>query len=63
MASLGLKFEETSAGYEVTGLGKCKDSRVTILSVYNGKPVTAVGDAAFEDCEHLRSVAIPSSVT
>jgi hypothetical protein len=36
---------------------------IVIASTYNGYPVTAIGDGAFENCFSLTSVTIPNSVT
>ena len=36
---------------------------VTIPSTLGGKPVTSIGDSAFEDCSGLTSVTLPDSVT
>ena len=44
----------------------CLDSasgELIIPSVYNGNPVTAIGDSAFFYCASLTSVTIPHSVT
>ncbi len=35
----------------------------TIPSVYNGKPVTRIGDGAFEDNTTITSIVIPDSIT
>jgi hypothetical protein len=36
---------------------------IVITNIYNGYPVTSIGDDAFEDCPFLTSVTIPNSVT
>jgi hypothetical protein len=36
---------------------------VSIPASINGKPVTAIGNAAFEECQSLTSVTIPEGVT
>ena len=62
--SRGLAFTLLSDGtYEVSGIGSCTDTEIVILSVYNDKPVTSIGDSAFMDCSGLTSVTIPDSVT
>ena len=44
----------------------CKESAkgaITIPSEIDGKPVTSIGDSAFEDCTGLTSITISNSVT
>lgn len=49
--------------YSVTGIGTCTGTDIVIPDVYNGKPVTAIGKGAFEDCCDLTTVELPSSLT
>ena len=58
-----LEFEEYDDHCVVTGIGSCTDPEIVIPAIYNGKPVTAIGDDAFHDCSGLRSVVIPEGVT
>ena len=37
--------------------GVCTDQKITVAAEYNGKPVVAVSDSAFEGCSHLRHPA------
>lgn len=48
--SEGLIYELNGDGesYTVVGLGTCTDINVVVPRTYNGKPVTAIGDNAFE---------------
>jgi len=64
-ASQGLEFEydESLGGYVVTGIGSCTDTDVVIPSIYNGKPVTSIGDDAFFYCTSLTSIVLPDSMT
>ena len=63
-ASKGLAFTLLNDGtYEVSGIGSCTDTEIVILSIYNDKPVTSIGDSAFRGCSRLTSVIIPDSVT
>ena len=61
----GLEYSLNSDGngYTVTGIGTCTDTELIIPSEYNAKPVTSIGDNAFEHCTGLTSVTIPYSVT
>ncbi len=61
----GLEYSLNSDGngYTVTGIGTCTDTELIIPSEYNAKPVTSIGDNAFERCTGLTSVTIPYSVT
>ena len=62
--SRGLAFKLLGDGtYEVSGIGSCTDTEIVIPSVYNDKPVTSIGDNAFDDRSGLTSVTIPDSVT
>ena len=64
-SSDGLEFglNKDGASYRVKGIGTCTDVDVVIPASYNGKPVTVIGQCAFEDCDSLTSVTIPDSVT
>ena len=66
--------EEVHAGdplkYEVVGdtvtIKDCKETAsgaLAIPSIYEGKPVTSIGDWAFYECTKLTRVTIPDSVT
>jgi hypothetical protein len=63
--SKGLEFRLNADGksYSVTGIGICNDTDIVIPSVYNGLPVTIIGDYAFLWCDSLTSIEIPDSVT
>lgn len=60
--SQGLEFEETDGGYCLVGIGKCKDVRIVIPVMHNGKPVVAIGSGAFEGNDRIVSIEIPESV-
>ena len=63
--SVGLEYELNIDGksYSVTGIGTCTDRDLVIPSMYNGLPVTKVGEKAFKNCTSLTSVTIPNSIT
>ena len=64
-SSEGLLFELNydKKSYNIVGIGTCTDTDIIIPSIYNNLPVTTIGSYAFEDCDSLTSITIPSSVT
>ncbi len=61
--SEGLEFALLGNSYAVSGIGTCTDTDLVIPSVYNGLPVTVIGENAFFLCGSLTSVTIGDSVT
>jgi len=60
----GFSFTLNSAGdgYIVTGYSG-SDSSVTVPDWYASKPVTTIGDGAFQGNTAIKSVALPSTIT
>lgn len=60
-----LTFTLNSDGesYSVTDCEPYASGLLTIPETYNGKPVTAIGNSAFYNCQSLTLVNIPDSVT
>ncbi len=56
-------YLEESDSYEVSGIRDDELKKVVIPSKYDGKPVTSIGNGAFEDCDLLVEIKIPNSVT
>ena len=56
-------YIEESDSYEVSGIRDDEIKKVVIPSKYDGKPVTSIGNGAFEDCDLLVEIKIPDSVT
>jgi hypothetical protein len=63
--TVGLTYEISADGtYAIcTGLGTATDNNIRIASRYNGLPVTHIANSAFENCDTLTSITIPSSIT
>lgn len=62
--AVGLEYELNSNGteYTVIGMGFCTQSEFSIPKTYNGKPVTAIGYAAFEDKADIINIYVPGSI-
>src|SRR5699024_7040935 len=58
----GLTYEDNGDSVTITG-SAWKKANLTIGSIIDGKPVTAIGERAFSHNNTLTSVAIPDSVT
>ena len=57
-----VRFLKNDNGYVAIGCDS-KANEVVVPSIYNGKPVTSIGNYAFYNCDSLTSVTIPNSVT
>lgn len=60
--SYGLEYTLENGYYVVTGIGTCTDQDIILPNTYDGKPVKAIGQGAFERTE-ITSIIISSSVT
>lgn len=49
--------------YAVSGIGNCKENILVIPNLYQGLPVTEIGDGAFRDCSNLTEVVLTGCVT
>jgi len=54
-SSLMFNLNENGKSFSVTGFDG-KDNEVVIPNVYNGLPVTSIGDCAFSGCTSLTSI-------
>ena len=54
---------DEDATITITGCNKSANGAITIPSKIDGKPVTRIGDGAFEDCTGLTSITLGNSVT
>ena len=62
--SQGLDYVLSDDGnsYIVSGIGSCADADLVIPATYEGLPVTAIADLAFDNCNQLTSVTLPDSI-
>ena len=60
-----LAYEASPDGsyYILTGTGTSAATEIVIPAEYNGKPVKAIGESAFQGCISLTGITIPNSVT
>ena len=63
--SAGLKYRLSADGsyYTVTGIGTCTDTSLVIPSVYEGIPVTTIGEGAFSGNGNITSVELLDGIT
>ena len=63
--SEGLEYEYLKTGnyYKVVGIGTCLDEDLIIPKEYNGSRVMIIDAEAFKDCQTIKSVVIPNSIT
>ena len=63
--SNGLEYELSEDGtyYTVVGMGSCKDTKIYIPEKYEGIPVTAIGEGAFENCTDITEITIGYTIT
>ena len=58
-----LNYKVEGETVTVVGCDENASGELVIPSVYNGKPVTSIGDQAFYDCISLTSVTIGNNLT
>ena len=63
--SQGLKYtlSEDETYYIMSGLGTCADKEIVIPAMYEGLPVKAIGNNAFDRNSTVESVIVPEGVT
>ena len=54
--------EQDNYSYSVSGCNITEKMSVTIPETYNGRPVTAIGNAAFENNSYILGVTLPKSI-
>lgn len=61
--SQGLAYALVGNTYEVTGIGTCTDSDIVIPRTYNGLPVSAVNEGAFNGYTAIVSLVLGDRIT
>lgn len=63
-SGLAFTLNDDGESYSVSGIGNFTGTELVIPKVnFDTKPVTSIGDYAFDDCTDLSGVTIPDSVT
>lgn len=63
LTKIDYELNASETAYTVKGVDFQGSKHVVIPEEHNGKPVTAIADAAFAGCYGLKSVTIPATVT
>lgn len=58
-----LRTNNSGNYYEVSGIGSCFDTKISIPETYNNLPIKSIGRRAFAGCTEITSITIPDSVT
>ena len=58
----GLEYTKYGTGYAVIDIGKATDAEIVIPETYKKEPVVAIAKRAFEGCDFITSIDIPTSV-
>ena len=61
-SDLTFELNDDNNSYSVSGCKKSASGALTIPATCSGKPVTGIGESAFQNCTGLTSVTIPNSV-
>lgn len=61
--SIGIEYERVSSGWRVVGIGTCTDEEIFIPQYHEGSKVVEIADRAFYDCDSIKEITIPDTVT
>ena len=48
------RLNDDNSSYSVIGIGSVSDTEIVIPTVYNGLPVTEIGEEAFKNCKNIK---------